>query len=116
MLKQFTEFITEQKLFNKENKIILTVSGGVDSVVMCDLFNKAGFSFSIAHCNFKLRGKESDEDEAFVKELSKKYHVPFYVKKFETESYSKRKKKSIQMSARDLRYEWLNTIAKEKKY
>ena len=116
MLKQLTEFIIKQKLFKKEDAIMLTVSGGIDSVVMCDLFYKAGFFFGIAHCNFKLRGKESDEDEVFVKSLSKKYKVPFHSKNFDTESDSKKKKKSIQMSARDLRYAWFNKIAKEKKY
>src|ERR1035437_4128248 len=116
MLNQFKEFILKEKLFKENDKILLTVSGGVDSIVMCDLFHKAGFSFGIAHCNFKLRGKESDEDEKFVKSLAEKYGVPFQKKLFNTKSYSEKKKISIQMSARDLRYAWLKRIAKEKKY
>ena len=116
MLNQFKEFILKEKLFKENDKILLTVSGGVDSIVMCDLFHKAGFSFGIAHCNFKLRGKESDEDEKFVKSLAEKYGVPFQKKLFNTKSYSEKKKISIQMSARDLRYAWLKKIAKEKKY
>ena len=116
MLKQFKEFILKEKLFKENDKILLTVSGGVDSIVMCDLFHNTGFSFGIAHCNFKLRGKESDEDENFVKSLAEKYGVLFHNKLFNTKSYSEKKKISIQMSARDLRYAWLKKIAKEKKY
>src|ERR1035437_4921367 len=116
MLNQFKEFILKEKLFKENDKILLTVSGGVDSIVMCDLFHKAGFSFGIAHCNFKLRGKESEGDEKFVRLLAKKYNVQLHFKSFDTTSYSKKKKISIQMSARDLRYAWLKKIAKEKKY
>jgi len=116
MLEQFKEFIQKEKLFDEKDKILLTVSGGIDSIVMCDLFHKAGFSFGIAHCNFKLRGKESEEDETFVKALAEKHKVPFLCKSFNTTSYSAKKKISIQMSARDLRYTWLKRIAKEKKY
>ncbi|MBI4930600.1 MAG: tRNA lysidine(34) synthetase TilS [Bacteroidetes bacterium] len=123
MLEQLLSFLQKEKLIpsltgrDREGLcFLLTVSGGVDSVVMCDLFHKAGFSFGIAHCNFKLRGKESDEDEQFVKLLAEKYNVPFHKKKFNTKSYADKKKISIQMAARDLRYEWLKRLAKEKKY
>jgi len=114
MLNQFCDFISKEKLFSKNDRVVLTVSGGVDSVVMCDLFHKAGFSFGIAHCNFKLRGKESDGDEAFVKSLADKYNVAFHKKSFSTKSYSEKKKISIQMSARDLRYEWLKHLVRQK--
>ena len=116
MLEQFKEFILKEKLFNENNNILITVSGGVDSIVMCDLFHKAGISFGIAHCNFKLRGKESEEDEKLVRALAEKHMVPFHCKSFNTKSYSEKKKISIQMSARDLRYAWMKRIAKEKKY
>src|ERR1035437_545506 len=116
MLEQLKAFILKEKLFEKADKILLTVSGGVDSIVMCDLFYKAGFSFGIAHCNFKLRGKESEGDEAFVKALAAKYNIPFHTKSFNTKSFAEKKKISIQMSARDLRYAWLKKIANEKKY
>jgi len=124
MLDLLRQFIQKEKLFasspservGEGSRILLTVSGGVDSVVMCDLFHKAGFSFGIAHCNFKLREKESDGDEQFVKSLADKYHVPFHKKSFHTKNYSSTKKISIQMAARDLRYEWLKRLAKEKKY
>lgn len=116
MLKQFLDFIKKEALFKKNERILLTVSGGVDSIVMCDLFHKAGIAFGVAHCNFKLRGKESDGDKKFVSELAKKYQVPFYWKSFDTKPYSKNKKISIQMAARDLRYEWMKRLAKDKKY
>ena len=116
MQKQFIAFIEKEKLFEKTNKILLTVSGGVDSIVMCDLFHKSGLSFSIAHCNFNLRGKESDGDKQFVSELAQKYQVQFWWKSFNTKPYSKKNKVSIQMAARDLRYEWMKRIAKEKHY
>ena len=116
MLKEFNSFIIKEKLFNKEDKVLLAVSGGIDSVVMCDLFYKSKFCFDIAHCNFNLRGEESDTDQQFVIELAKKYGVIIHHKKFNTDSHSKKKGISIQMAARDLRYEWFNTLLKEKKY
>ncbi len=91
--------------------LLVAVSGGVDSVVLCELCKQAGFNFSVAHCNFQLRGDESQRDEQFVKSLSEKYGVPYFVKKFETEQYAQKNKLSIQVAARDLRYEWFNQIA-----
>lgn len=116
MLEQFLNFIKKEDLFKKDQKILLTISGGVDSIVMCDLFHKAGFSFGIAHCNFKLRGKESDGDKKFVSELAEKYKVPFFWKSFNTKPYSEKNKISIQMAARELRYDWMKRLAKDKKY
>lgn len=116
MLDQFLSFIKKENLFGGKEKILVTVSGGVDSIVMCDLFHKADFSFGIAHCNFKLRGEESDGDEQFVKVLAEKYNVPVHKKTFNTKNYSEKKKISIQMSARELRYEWLHRLSKDKKY
>ena len=75
--KKFKEFISERILFSKGDRILLAVSGGVDSVVMAELFYRAKVSFGIAHCNFQLRGEESDGDEDFVRKLADKYKVPF---------------------------------------
>jgi tRNA(Ile)-lysidine synthase len=110
MLEKFIAYIREKNLFAPEDKIILAVSGGIDSVVMCDLFYKAKFTFAIAHCNFGLRGQESDDDELFVKKLAKKYKVPFYVNTFETQTFAEKEKISIQMAARALRYEWFRKL------
>ena len=113
---RFLRFINNEQLFDGESKILLTLSGGVDSVVMAHLFHEAGFNFGIAHCNFGLRGKESDEDEALVKELAAKYRVPFYSKRFDTLEYAEKNSLSIQMAARELRYTWFEEIRQENGY
>ena len=79
------QYISTESLFNHGDKLILAVSGGVDSVVLCELCHVAGYSFIIAHCNFQLRGEESGRDEMFVRGLANKYDVPLLVKHFETE-------------------------------
>ena len=106
LLKQFQQYIKTEKLFQPKDRLLIAVSGGVDSAVLCELCKQAGFDFTIAHCNFKLRGKESDEEENFVKLLAKKYAVELFVKKFDTEKYAAENKLSIQVAARDLRYGW----------
>lgn len=116
MLHSFLTYITKEHLFKSAEKVLLTVSGGVDSVVMCDLFHKANLDFAIAHCNFQLRGTESNEDETFVKELANKYKVMFHTITFETESYAKKNKCSTQVAARELRYEWFEKIRKQYNY
>ena len=116
MQKLFSTFINKNKLILSSNKILLTVSGGVDSVVMCNLFHNAGIKFGIAHCNFQLRGKESDGDEKFVENLADKYGVPFYCKQFDTKKYSKEHHISTQMAARTLRYNWFQEIRKKEGY
>lgn len=116
MLKQFQNFVEQESLFNSNEKILLGVSGGIDSVVMVELFSKSGFDFGIAHCNFGLRGQESDEDNSFVKMLAQKYNVPFHFKKFDTATYATNKSNSIQMAARELRVEWFEEVLLSKGY
>jgi tRNA(Ile)-lysidine synthase len=106
LLQRFTDFIKKENLFSPKDKLLLAVSGGVDSVVLCELCKQAGYDFSIAHCNFQLRGEESERDEQFVRSLSDKYKVEVKVKKFETEKYAEENKLSIQEAARELRYRW----------
>lgn len=110
MLNEFLTFINKQNLIQPSQKVLLAVSGGMDSVVMCDLFSKAKIDFAIAHCNFGLRGEESNEDEMFVKKLSIKYKVPFFVTTFQTTDFAENEKISTQMAARILRYEWFEKI------
>ncbi len=93
--------------------LLLAVSGGLDSVVLTDVVHKLGYTYSIAHCNFSLRGDESNRDEAFVKQLASHYQVPFFVKTFDTAGYAATNKCSIQEAARQLRYNWFETIIKE---
>ncbi len=116
MLFSFRKFVKTTALFNTQDKILLAVSGGIDSVTMAYLFHKARYKFAIAHCNFQLRGKESDEDEIFVRNIADTYNVPFYSKQFPTEEYAKRNALSIQMAARELRYKWFDELLRTKKY
>ncbi len=110
LLSTFQQYILQQNLFSSKDHLLLAVSGGVDSIVLTDLCYKAGYKFSLAHCNFQLRGKESDADETFVRSLGEKYKVEVLVKKFDTEKYAAAKKLSIQEAARVLRYEWFEEL------
>lgn len=118
MLNEFREFIEKEQLFTKKDKVLLAVSGGIDSLVMCHLFHRAGFRFSIAHCNYGLRGKESDEDAGFVKKLAEKYAVSFYFADFSKviNKYAKKNGLSVQMAARNLRYNFFESILKDNGY
>jgi tRNA(Ile)-lysidine synthase len=111
MQKRFTEYLRTVCGCSQDARHLLAVSGGVDSVAMAYLFRNSGLRFSIAHCNFQLRGDESDCDQAFVEDLAGFLGVPCYVKKFETEDYALREGLSIQVAARDLRYEWFREVA-----
>lgn len=110
MLNSFNTYIKKEKLFSKTDKILLTVSGGIDSIVLCELFHQAGLKFGIAHCNFQLRGEESDTDELFVEELAEKHVVQFHSVAFDTSTFAKKNKLSIQVAARQLRYQWFEEI------
>jgi tRNA(Ile)-lysidine synthase len=110
MIKKFEKYYQNQHLFAKTDNILLTVSGGRDSVVMVYLFKAAKLNFGIAHCNFKLRGKEADKDEQFVKALAEKVNVPFYTISFNTKEFASKNKISTQMAARELRYTWFEEI------
>jgi tRNA(Ile)-lysidine synthase len=114
-LKQFQQYIKQQNLFQPKDKLLLAVSGGVDSVVLCELCKQAGYDFIIAHCNFQLRGQESERDESFVRALGKKYAVEVLVKKFDTEKYATENKLSIQVAARELRYTWFYELLERTK-
>lgn len=109
---QFTAFITKENLFSPKDKLLLAVSGGVDSVVLCELCKQAGYDFLIVHCNFKLRGEESERDKQFVQQLAAKYNVPLALNEFDTETYAQLKKISIQEAARELRYSWFTELIK----
>jgi len=103
-----------KKLVGDENhKFLLTVSGGADSIAMLDVFASLGYDFVIAHCNFNLRGEESDRDEAYVREMATKYNAPVFVNSFDTEKYAKHHSLSIEMAARDLRYSWFHSLRRE---
>ena len=113
MLHRFIHFFKERGLSITKNKYLLAVSGGIDSVVLCELSKQAELSFAIAHCNFGLRAEESERDENFVRDLAQKYGVEVFVKRFDTERIAGERKISIQETARELRYEWFETLRKE---
>lgn len=108
--KQFHDFIQAENLLPDKGTALLAVSGGVDSMVMAKLFLVSNFKFSIAHCNFNLRGKDSDEDEIFVEKWAKENKIEFHSKKFDLE------KGSTQLAARNARYEWFNELCDECNY
>ena len=116
MLKQFEQYRKERKIFSGHEKILLAVSGGIDSVVMLHIFKKLKYNIAVAHCNFQLRGKESDGDEQFVINLCKAAGIKLYRKKFRTSAYANEKGVSIQMAARDLRFDWLTSIKEEENF
>jgi len=115
MIGKFSEHIEKYALCSKSDNILLAVSGGMDSVVMAELFHMAGYKFAITHCNFHLRDTESDADEFFVRELaSKKYKTRCFVAHFDTKKYARQKKLTVQEAARELRYNFFEeTLAKE---
>lgn len=116
MFEQFLEFIKEKQLFESHQKVLLAVSGGIDSMVLLDLFEKSEFEYGIIHCNFNLRGKESDGDEAFVREQVLNHGVPAWFKSFDTKEYAELNGISIEMAARELRYEYFEKIRSENNY
>lgn len=108
--EKFCRSITDNNLFSIHDQLLLAVSGGLDSVVLCELCRQSGFTFSIAHCNFQLRGEESERDEQFVRALGERYNVYVYVKKFDTAAYATTHKMAVQEAARTLRYEWFEEL------
>ncbi|MDW7694304.1 tRNA lysidine(34) synthetase TilS [Flammeovirgaceae bacterium SG7u.111] len=116
MITLFKRFIQKENLVGRNEKILLAVSGGIDSMVMLDLFEKSGHDFGIAHMNFGLRGEVSDEDELFVQTVSQRCRKVFFTKKVATESYAKEKGISTQMAARELRYAWFDGLMEQEGY
>ena len=116
MYQKFLSYLQENINIQINSRILLTVSGGVDSMVMLDLFIKSGFNIGIAHCNFQLRGDDAMQDESFVTSFVEKHQLPFYNIRFQTKAYAAEKGISIQMAARELRYNWFDKIAEQNDY
>ena len=110
MLKRLKETLNEQKLCSEGDRILLAVSGGIDSVVMAHLFHSAGYDCAVVHCNFQLRGEDSDADEAFVRELAGYLERPFFVTRFDVDEVVQARGISVQMAARELRYDWFGKL------
>lgn len=103
---EFLGFINDNHLFEPTDQVLLAVSGGLDSVVMAELFHRVNQPFAIAHVNFTLRASDSDEDAVFVENMAKRYGVPFHFVRFDTTTFAQERGLSIQMAARELRYTW----------
>ena len=110
MLQKLENHIHQNLSFLKDKKLLLAVSGGIDSMVLVDLFHKLKYDVAVAHCNFQLREQESDDDEEFVKSQVEKLNIPLFIQKFDTKKFAEQKKLSIQVVARNLRYDWFYTL------
>jgi tRNA(Ile)-lysidine synthase len=116
MINEFKKFISENNLVKTGDKILLAVSGGIDSMVMANLFYQLDYNVGIAHCNFSLRGTESDNDEELVRQFATDCNIHFFSIRFETKAFARDNKLSIQMAARDLRYRWFEEIREKNSY
>ncbi len=116
MLNELKRFIAANNLIKTGDRILLAVSGGIDSMVMAHLFLNLGYKTAIAHCNFGLRGKDSEKDEDLVRNFASEHSIPFHTKRFETKNFAKKNGYSVQMAARELRYKWFEELIKEYNY
>ena len=106
-------YISVKGLLDKGKRYLVAVSGGIDSMVLLSVLVKGGYNILVAHCNFELRGDESEGDSALVRSVCERYGIACLVKYFDTQAYAKAHKISIEMAARDLRYEWFATLCAE---
>ena len=116
MLEKFNQHITTNFPFLIKSKLLLAISGGIDSVVLAHILYKLQFNFSLAHCNFKLRYEDSDKDAVFVRNLASKLEVPYHGIEFDTATYANTKGFSTQMAARELRYNWFDELVQQHQY
>ncbi|WP_179007639.1 tRNA lysidine(34) synthetase TilS [Winogradskyella forsetii] len=116
MEEDFKNHINKKLSILKDRKLLIALSGGIDSVVLAHLCHSLQLNFSLAHCNFNLREEESNKDEDFVLELADEFDVEIFIQNFDTEVYAKAHKRSIQMAARELRYDWFKELATQLKF
>ncbi|MBQ3845028.1 MAG: tRNA lysidine(34) synthetase TilS [Bacteroidales bacterium] len=110
MLEKFRKYINDNHLINKGDRILVALSGGVDSMVLAELLRREGYDIAFAHCNFHLRGAESDGDEQFVRDYAERVGVKLFVKQFDTMDFVENNKVSVEMAARELRYAWFDEL------
>ena len=110
MLEKFRKYINDNHLINKGDRLLVALSGGVDSMVLAELLRREGYDIAFAHCNFHLRGAESDGDEQFVRDYAERVGVKLFVKQFDTMDFVENNKVSVEMAARELRYAWFDEL------
>ena len=118
MLRRVLKYIRDKELLEKGDRVLVCVSGGADSIALLDVLQRGGYECVVAHCNFHLRGEESDRDEMFVRQVCTRREAKverLEIKHFNTVDYAKEKGLSIEMAARELRYQWFAEVALEKK-
>ncbi|MBX2945957.1 MAG: tRNA lysidine(34) synthetase TilS [Cyclobacteriaceae bacterium] len=116
VLEQFLNHNRRHQLFNEQSRVVVAVSGGIDSMVMVQLFRETGIPIGVAHANFRLRGNESDGDEQFVRSYCEQHALPFFSRRFDTAVYAQQNGLSIQMAARELRYAWFEELLESANY
>ncbi|MDO5342380.1 MAG: tRNA lysidine(34) synthetase TilS [Bacteroidia bacterium] len=112
MVGRFKQYIENHNLIGKDERVLVALSGGVDSMVLAELMRRSGFDIAFAHCNFHLRGEESDGDERFVRNYAERVGKELFVKHFDTIQYAENHKISVEMAARELRYSWFDELLK----
>lgn len=110
ILRQIEKCTVQKGLFKTEDKILIAISGGIDSVVLTHALKELHYKIELVHCNFKLRGDESDMDQKFVEDLAKEWNLPLHIKQFDTNQISKELKLNTQETARKIRYEWFQEV------
>jgi tRNA(Ile)-lysidine synthase len=113
MLDKFNSYVQTHRIFHETDKMVLAISGGLDSVCLLHILLETGIKPALAHCNFQLRGADSMADELLVRDLAGKYQLDLFIKSFETAEYAQNNKCSIQMAARELRYDWFAQLQAE---
>ena len=113
MLRRVSTYIRQRGLLQKDKPVLVALSGGADSVSLLDVLLRAGYTCIAAHCNFHLRGEESNRDEAFVRDLCKQMNVELEVTDFDTIEYARTHEMSIEVAARELRYRWFDEMARK---
>jgi tRNA(Ile)-lysidine synthase len=116
MLTKFQKYLSDNSVILKDQRLLLALSGGVDSCVLLDLCLKSGLRPALAHCNFQLRGQASKEDADWIQNLAREKGLECHVQNFDTQVYALKKKVSIQMAARQLRYRWFDTLSEQNDY
>lgn len=112
-LKKIASYISYHHLLQSDKHYLVALSGGADSVTLLLVLHKLGYAIEAVHCNFRLRGAESDRDERFCRDLCANMHVPFHVVHFDTQGYAALHHQSIELAARNLRYNYFEQLRRD---